>query len=85
MKNDLITNTDKNLWEKSFRFGKVHIRFGVFRISKGSSFFIEKHKKRGEQIIIHQQIFQKINNGIKIRLAHHSRMQILKEHKKEIE
>ena len=78
MRNNIITNTDKNLWNKSFRFGKLHLCIGTHKTQDTFSFFIEKSKKTEEYIIIHQKIFQKINNGLKIRLAHHSRMQILK-------
>jgi len=78
MKKDLITNTDKVSWSRSIRFGKINIRFGIHKTTDTSSFFIEKNKKTDDRVIIHQQIFQKISNGTKIRLAHHSRMQILK-------
>ena len=78
MKKDLITNTDKVSWNKSFRFGNMRIRFGIHKATGTSSFFIEKYKNIDDQIIIRQHIFQKISNGVKVRLAHHSRMQILK-------
>jgi hypothetical protein len=78
MQNKIITNTDKNLWKKSFHFGRICIRFGMCKTTDTSTFFVEKHKRKECQIIIQQHIFQKIRSGEKIRLAHHSRMQILK-------
>lgn len=65
-------------WEKTFHIWHLSIRIGLTRDFGASSFFIEKSLKKGEYIFLRQHVFQKIYNGEKIRLAHHTRKQILK-------
>ncbi|KPH13353.1 hypothetical protein [Chryseobacterium sp. ERMR1:04] len=65
-------------WEKTFQIWRISIRIGLTRDFDTSSFFIEKSFKKGEHIFLRQHVFQKIYNGDKIRLAHHTRKQILK-------
>lgn len=65
-------------WQKTFQIWHLSIRIGLTRNFGTSSFFIEKSFKKGEHIFLRQHVFQKIYNGDKIRLAHHTRKQILK-------
>ena len=78
MQKEIIKEIDTTIWQKSIRIGKINLLFGVQKSIDVSSFFIEKQKKKNEKLFIHQHSFQKINNGVKVRIAHHSRMQILK-------